>query len=101
MRGFLEDREDQVVALECDYDDVEAPIIAEIARRIWEGPLNNPELAAAKKQGCAGCRWWTARLASEAFGDCHHTANHSQNHMRPDWWCSEWSGGPTPVDDQP
>ena len=106
MRGFYNKRLDIINAVERSYKDSDAPVIAGVSRRIWDGPHTDPELAAAKKQGCAGCRWWTQAGVS---GVCHNAEAPPQRDPDPDrngtshatFWCSEWSGEPTPVDEQP
>jgi hypothetical protein len=60
----------------------------------WSDPLNNAELAAAKKQGCAGCVWF-AILPHEFCGLCHHAVRSGSENVSKDFWCSEWRGEPS------
>ena len=90
MRGFLDHRRVKYRLADSAASPAE---IADMQRK-WGAPLDDLELCAAEKQGCAGCRWWVRRPSENTqWGDCHHVAS-KVGTVDSDYWCSEWSGEP-------
>ena len=85
MRGFYESRRADVDEAHDRYSANDM----EMAKIAWSAPLGNDEIAAAKREGCAGCVWSDGTSQEMA---CNRTAPAVD--VGPRNWCSEWRQKP-------